>query len=257
MALLLRCCLLLLCWWGLTGPARAADLQAWVGRYPDWRSPAPLAPVTRESDLVYPDWFAGHWRVTSTLTEMVAPLAPELVSPGFEGNRTLLEQPVTFEVRFGAQAQPLAPTGTLLALPPTLSRQVVGDRAFNGAAIARAYLGDAVQTVEANPTTPNEQLTRLRDGRELLAVVTARRTEQPDGQHFLAAERSQQFFRGANAPLLNIVETTSDYRHEADGQITADQFTAIYLSPQDPDWFRAGRRPVALYRYRLELRPLD
>ncbi len=253
---ILPLCLSLLLVWLMALPAAAAALTDWVAAYPAWRSPAPLAPVTRESDLVYPDWFAGHWQVTSTLTAMEAPLAPEIVSPGFEGNRTLLDQPITFEVRFGPREQPLAPMGTLLALPPLPSRQVVGDRAFNGEAIARAYLGEAVQTVEANPTTPNEQLTRLRDGRELLAVVTARSTEQPQPDHFLAAERSQQFFRGANAPLLNIVETTSDYHREADGRITADQFTAIYLSPQDPDWFRAGRRPVALYRYRLDLRPL-
>ncbi|MEL6327067.1 MAG: DUF6816 family protein, partial [Cyanobacteria bacterium J06626_23] len=33
--------------------------------------------------------------------------------------------------------------------------------------------------------------------------------------------------------------------------ITADQITAIYLSPRDPDYFKAFNKPVALYRYRL------
>nr|WP_319592620.1 hypothetical protein [Zarconia navalis] len=36
-------------------------------------------------------------------------------------------------------------------------------------------------------------------------------------------------------------------------RVTADRVTAIYLSPQDPDYFKAQDRPVALYRYRLDL----
>jgi hypothetical protein len=37
--------------------------------------------------------------------------------------------------------------------------------------------------------------------------------------------------------------------------MVADQMTAVYLSPQDPDFFKSGNQPVALYRYRLELIP--
>ena len=36
-------------------------------------------------------------------------------------------------------------------------------------------------------------------------------------------------------------------------KIEAEQITAIYLSPQDPDYFTAAGRPVALYRYELIL----
>ncbi len=32
--------------------------------------------------------------------------------------------------------------------------------------------------------------------------------------------------------------------------------TAIYLSPQDPNYFKAAGNPVALYRYQLTLQPL-
>jgi hypothetical protein len=47
--------------------------------------------------------------------------------------------------------------------------------------------------------------------------------------------------------------------------IIAEQVTAIYLSPQDPNYFEAidpeslfGQpRPVALYRYRLEFRKTE
>ena len=37
----------------------------------------------------------------------------------------------------------------------------------------------------------------------------------------------------------------------------ADQITAIYLSPQDPDYFKAKDKPVALYRYQLAFSPLE
>ncbi len=70
-------------------------------------------------------------------------------------------------------------------------------------------------------------------------------------------------FRGETDIYLNEVETTTAYRvvglgkNESSGskKIVADQVTAIYLSPQDPDYFAAAGHPVALYRYRLELLP--
>ena len=38
---------------------------------------------------------------------------------------------------------------------------------------------------------------------------------------------------------------------------SADQITAIYLSPQDPDYFKAKGQPVALYRYQLSFSPVQ
>ncbi|MEG3440265.1 hypothetical protein V0288_24270 [Pannus brasiliensis CCIBt3594] len=67
---------------------------------------------------------------------------------------------------------------------------------------------------------------------------------------------SQQIFRGAGDVYLDEVEVTTDYRRLPDGKIVADQIAAVYLSPRDPDYFRARSRPVALDRYRLELSPL-
>ncbi|MFM7907378.1 MAG: DUF6816 family protein, partial [Microcystis sp.] len=49
------------------------------------------------------------------------------------------------------------------------------------------------------------------------------------------------------------VETTTSYQLLSPNKILGDQVTAIYLSPQSPDYFQAPNRPVALYRYRLEL----
>ena len=69
----------------------------------------------------------------------------------------------------------------------------------------------------------------------------------------MATEVTQQLFRSPERLYLNEVETTSSYELLASGNISAEQITAIYLSPQDPDYFTAGDRPVALYRYHLDL----
>ena len=38
-------------------------------------------------------------------------------------------------------------------------------------------------------------------------------------------------------------------------RLEAGQVTAVTYNPQDPDYFKADSRPVALYRYRLEFVP--
>jgi hypothetical protein len=83
--------------------------------------------------------------------------------------------------------------------------------------------------------------------------VTARNSETPSQNQFIATEISQQIFRGGTNTYLNEVETTTAYQLLSPKTILADQVTAIYLSPQSPDYFQALNRPVALYRYRLEL----
>jgi hypothetical protein len=60
-----------------------------------------------------------------------------------------------------------------------------------------------------------------------------------------------------NQLKFNVVETTTAYQQlQSPGTtIEAKQITAVYLSPQDPDYFKAIERPVALYRYHLKLVP--
>ena len=57
--------------------------------------------------------------------------------------------------------------------------------------------------------------------------------------------------------LINEVESTTAYQALPNLAIEANQVTAVYLSPQDPDYFKANSQPVALYRYRLKFLPLD
>jgi hypothetical protein len=271
------------------GEARAGQLADRLAQFPHWDSKPPV--TAAEGDLVYPDWMEGTWMVTSTLVEQVAPLAPEVVTPGFEGNRRYLNEPINFLVRFIAiNPQPSTATNRWLSLKmPSIGRSqmshpdtmpiVVADRAFNGLNIAKAYLGDRiVQSVKVDPDSPNRQITFLNTGRQLVSIVTDRASEMPDlGRvsdrkaiatpgtstrnssvpRFIATEVSNQFFRGTLQPYFNQVETTTAYqlRQSPTLAIEADQITAIYLSPQDPNYFQALDRPVALYRYRLELQP--
>lgn len=298
---------------GSLSPVLAASLDAQslrdrVATYPDWRSPPPVQPVRGDQDLLYPGWMAGTWHVTSTLIDAQAPLAPEIVTPGFAGNRDDLNRLIAFEVRF--QPQPPRPVPEKALLPfgrslrrvdqsrpdldhpgldhpgldhtgldhtgldragldraglddPERDRPIVADRAFNGLNIARAYLGKAaVLGVTVPPENPNRQVARLQGDRQLLSTVTARASAQPDPDTFIATEVTQQSFVGAPQVYFNTVETTTVYRRsplpspDQTSAIAGDQYSAVYLSPRDPDYFAARDRPVALYRYRLQLTPI-
>jgi len=255
MKVILSFCLVwaLLLW---SGDARAGVLGDRLSSFPNWDSKPPIA--VAKGDLVYPDWMAGNWDVASTLVDLAAPLAPNIVTPGFEGNRQYLQQPVLFKVRF----QPETNIGFISNYTSKKAQKIVADRTFNGFNIAKAYLGDgAVLSVKVDPHNPNRQITILKGERKLVSIVTSRGTETPNQDEFVSTEISQQVFRGESDIYLNEVETTTAYRvvrgeensGSASRKIEADQVTAIYLSPQDPDYFAAGGHPVALYRYRLEL----
>ncbi|MBE9183791.1 hypothetical protein IQ270_03380 [Microcoleus sp. LEGE 07076] len=250
------CLVLIVLLW--CGSAKAGVLGDRISTFPNWNSKPPI-PVAK-GDLVYPDWMAGDWNVASTLVDLATPLAPNIVTPGFEQNRQYLQQPILFKVRF----QPEKNRNLVSHYQLNLARKIVADRTFNGFNIAKAYLGDrAVLSVKVDPTNPNRQITLLKGEKQLISIVTGRRTETPNLDRFVSTEISQQVFRGESDIYLNEVETTTAYRlvagddnsDSATRKIAADQVTAIYLSPQDPDYFAAKGHPVALYRYRLELAP--
>lgn len=234
-------------------PAQAATLADRIAAFPQWEDKPLVQPAAGE--LVYPDWLAGTWVMTSTLVEMVAPLAPEVTTPGFDGNRQFLNQPMKTTVRFlPSTAVRRGPLGVpLLALPTgsLIKAEVVSDRAFNGLNLAKAYLGDRVFRVWVDPRDPNRMITKFRDNRKLLSTTIGRAIEQPDADHFIATEFFQQFFQLPRNPYKNQVETTTAYTLQPNRTVTADQLTAVYLNPPHPKAFLAGDRPVALYRYLL------
>ena len=259
MKLIWGCCLVLtlLLW---SGEGLAGVLADRISSFPNWESKPTVA--VAKGDLVYPDWMAGNWNVASTLIDLAAPLAPNIVTPGFESNRQYLQQPILFKVRF----QPEKNIGLISNYTSKKAQKIVADRTFNGLNIAKAYLGDrAVLSVKVDPHNPNRQITVLKGEKQLISIVTSRGTETPNPREFVSTEISQQVFRGESDIYLNEVETTTAYRvvrggengNSASKKIEADQVTAIYLSPQDPNYFAAGGHPVALYRYRLELVPVE
>jgi hypothetical protein len=229
----------------------AGNLSDRLTNYPRWVTKP--AVTFAQGDLVYPDWMAGNWTVTSTLIDLTAPLAPQITTPGFESNRLYLQKPIEFPVKFIEKAisRPInsAFLSTIISKP-----SIVADRSFNGLAISRAYLGNqAILSVKTDPDNPNRQITFFRGEGQLISTVIARNSETPSQNQFIATEISQQIFRGGTNTYLNEVETTTAYQLLSAKTIIADQVTAIYLSPKSPDYFQALNRPVALYRYRLEL----
>jgi len=258
--------------WG-NDSAIAGVLGDRIAQFPHWESKPPVE--IAQGDLRYPEWMAGTWEVSSTLVDLVAPLAPNLITPGFESNRQYLHQPIKFLVKFGEptyrQNSSKGKKVTLVPIPLVKNQDfretlVVADRAFNGLNIAQAYLGnDSILSVKVDPENPNRQITGLRGDRQLVSVVTGRLSETIAPDEFVATEITQQIFHGQTDIYLNEVETTTRYQFQNSGaipqsgsrtRIAADQITAIYLSPQDPDYFNAGGHPVALYRYQLELLPV-
>ena len=248
-------CLVALLLFGWSGNASAGELSQRLANFPQWEKLTAVQPAS--GDLAYPEWMAGYWQVKSTLVDLVAPLAPDIITPGFEANRKQLNQPISFLVRFIPEK---SPASRLKILPQVGNKSsiLIADRAFNSLNLARAYLGDeAVLSVKIDPNSPNRQITLLRGDRQLVSVVTARAIETTSDGQFITTEVFQQLFKGGSRPYLNTVESTTAYRQVSTSHpaIEADQVTAVYLSPQDPDYFTAGSKPVALYRYRLEFFP--
>jgi len=234
-------------------PVVAGELAERLDAFPQWLN-KPTVEVAR-GELIYPDWMEGVWDVTSILTDQIAPLAPNFVTPGFEQNQRYLNQPIQFQVKFFPDY--LLTVNNTSLIPSIIPKQlpIVPDRSFNGLHIAQAYLGeDQVTQVKVNPKNPNEQITILPNQGQLITKVTGRLTETVSPSRFIATEIAQQIFRGQGQIYLNEVETTTEYLLIKPGEIEGNQVTAIYLSAQDPNYFATGNQPVALYHYRLKIK---
>ena len=189
---------------GLLGPraAPAAEasttLQQRLKAWPAWGLPAPLPRPRQADDLIYPAWFAGHWRATSH-------------DPSGE------EPDQHFSVRF----------------VPDRHGQLVGDRSFNAASIGRALLGEQLLAVRTDPRNPNRQLAELRGDQQLESTVVGRRSEPAGGAGFLADELALQVLHGPGDPRISRVETLSRYRLINTDRIEAEQWQVSYGSPAD------------------------
>lgn len=176
-----------------SGERLAGRIEAW----PQWRLPAPLARPGHD-DLTYPAWFEGDWH--ASLSD------PDGKDP-----------PLQVRLRFQRNG----------------SGAVVGDRAFNAAAIGRAVLGESLLNVRDDPANPNRQIALLTDDRRLESTVVGRREERPDADTLLADELTLQVLHGAGDPRVSRVETLSRYRRLGPDRIEAEQWQASYASPAD------------------------
>ncbi|MEM9135733.1 MAG: DUF6816 family protein [Cyanobacteria bacterium P01_F01_bin.42] len=240
---------------GAYSSAWAGDLSDRLASFPDWRSP-PKGAVA-QGELIYPDWFEGSWQATTTLKDAVAPLSPDIVTPGFEQNKASLGQPVEFTVRFSDEVMDRPVQGlrgiTGLGIEPQATG-IVADRVFNTKSLADAAVHPGyVKSVDLDPDDFSRLITQFEGGQQLVSESRERAIEQESPQDFISSEMFIQTFRTVDEIYLNRVENTTGYNQVNPDRIEADQITAIYLSPKDPDFFRARNRPVALYRYDLIL----
>ena len=152
--------------------AQAGELAEHLAKFPQWEKLTSVKPA--KGDLVYPEWMSGTWKVTSTLVDLAAPLAPDIVTPGFEGNRSQLNQPISFLVKFIK----VKPTNSGLKIFANFQKQasiLVADREFNSLNLSRAYLGnEAVLSSKVDPKSPNRQITFLRGERQLISIISDR-----------------------------------------------------------------------------------
>jgi len=205
--------------------AAGSGLEQRRAQWPDWRLPAPL-PRASQRDQTWPAWFAGDWRVRSTV---------------LPDGRTGAEDPgaddLIWTVRFRADGHGGA----------------VADRAFNARAIGRALLGEQLLAVQDDPTNPDRQLSRLSGDRLLETTVLARAGETAGSDLFLNDELNLQVLhRSGLEPRVSQVETLGRWQRRADGGIDGEQWQASYPSPA------AGllATPVASDHLRLTLEPL-
>jgi len=260
--LLYRIFLIFFSWILFTYSSDAASLESRLDDFPQWSQKPPTK--IAKGDLYYPLWMQGDWQVTSTLLDQVAPLAPEISSPGFKNNQQYINQDVKFNVKFTANFLRFDPLSYLNKIAKSakfeekkVEKRIIADRVYNGTNIAKTYLGDRqVVSVKVDPDNPNQQITVLAGDRQLISKVTGRASETPSNNRFITSEIANQIFKSPERIYLNEVETTSDYHLITPDQITARQITAIYLSPQDPDYFKVGNKPIALYLYRLNLQKI-
>ncbi len=237
-------CLIILILLVNTKPIIANNLTQRWQQYPHWEERPILN--SNEDDLIYPDWLEGQWNVTSILREQIAPLAPKIVTPGFNSNSNYLDKPINFQVQF-------IPKLVTFKSAIIAKYGLVADRAFNGLNIGQAYLGTNLLNVKVDPNNPSRQITYLAGQKQLISTVIKRDSELVTKDNFIGSEITQQLFRSPSQIYLNEVETTTNYQLLNEHKITANQVTAIYLSPQDPNYLKTLGKPVALYYYQLEL----
>ncbi|PRW44443.1 hypothetical protein C2E21_6800 [Chlorella sorokiniana] len=231
-----------------------------------------IQPPWAPKQLFYPRFMFGEWQVDMEFTGVRTPLGRQFVPPGFlqaaeapaeEGG---LGSRYSFRQRFYS------------TLPPTLDNElrvnlglgmpqdaIVCDRAFNTKENTNAFLGyDAVESVEYDPRdAPLRETVTLSRLAPDMAPLPPRRLELYinhlsseeglDGS-FLTSELCRQVLLGVRQVEVKDYEIMHEYRLQPDGSILGRQRSCLYLQPQEPRFFEAGGRAVAMYDYAYTMR---
>ena len=167
---------------------------------------------------------------------------------------------------------------------------IIADRAYNSRQSTDAFLGyaGAVSSSEYDPSnSPLRQVLMLGTlgpdaaplpPRRIELYINALRSEsgaagggseaeQPrepsiynageagrPGETFATGERLRQVMVGVRQADVTDYELLHEYRLEKDGLVTGRQRSALYLQPQQAQYFEAGGRAVAVYDYDFVMR---
>lgn len=207
---------------GSPGPALALDAPA-------NQAPALAASPLQRRLAQWPDW--------GLPAPLPRPGSTDLLYPEwFEGTwQVSSSDGAQYAVRFMA-----SPAG------------VVGDRAFNAAAVGRAVLGEQLRSVANDPSNPNRQIARLQAATgpaiRLESTVVGRRREELGRDGLLVDELALQIVHGGGEPAVSRVETLSRFERQGNAAIAVTQWQASYPSPA------AGLRAQARSTNQLTLR---
>lgn len=180
---------------GLVGSMLALLLTVLPGRaasWPDWQLPAPLQP-SGQADLIYPNWFAGAWIVSSD-----------------DG---------TYPVRFVSRAD-----------GRVVGERAFNAASVGGAVLGDTLL--RVANDPANPNRQLAALNNDLLLESTVVARRSEGLGSGDNAEFFADELALQVLhQPGGPPRISRIETLSRYRLLADGSIGGEQWQATYASP--------------------------
>ena len=181
------------------------------------------------SDIFYPSWFQGSWKVSSKTKDVQAPCGVAL----FGGNTTYqnaqkdVGNVLKYESRFVTDS----------------SGRVIADREYNVKSIARVAMGEN-SVVDVSSATPNKFscLIAPQGAPSMISVdllVLNRRQEDIGANNFDCSEVVREIATPVDkpkqqSPILKEIETTSLYTYFPDkDEVRCQQRSAAFLLPSN------------------------
>ncbi|KAG7355181.1 hypothetical protein IV203_004537 [Nitzschia inconspicua] len=195
------------------------------------------------TDIFYPSWFAGTWKVSSTTKEIQAPLGVGL----FGGNSTYqaalndVGDVLRYESRF------ITTDATPSNNDNDNNAKIIADREYNVRSIAKVAMGEN-SVVDVSTATPNKFscVVAPKGAPSMISVdllVLNRRQETVGPNRFDCSEVVREIATPIDRPkqqqqqqpaLLKEIETTSLYTyHPETDEIHCRQRSAAFLLPSD------------------------